>query len=160
MKYKWEKAPERMAKDIRMEAEGALQGHIIMNTMTLFLVIPISILFFWIFLDAESKGIKEITFGVIIPVITLYSFIGSFIIKIKSYYQVKKGEFMKLETEFVTYGPAGRYNTGLIVLVYVEDKLKEHNYKLIGIKPSNLKEGDTIVLLRTECDNDVFFAKK
>ena len=160
MKYKWEKAPERMAKDIRMEAEGALQGDIIMNTMTLFLVIPLSILFFCGCLRTEWKDIKEIIFGVVIPAITLYFCIVSFIIKIKSYYQAKKGKFMKLETEFVTYGPAGKYNTGLIVLVYVEDKLKEHNYKLIGIKPSNLKKGDTIVLLRTECDNDVFFAKK
>ena len=161
MKYKWEKAPERMAKDIRMEAEGALQGDIIMNTMTLFLVIPISILFFCGCLRTEWKDIKEITFGVIIPAIMLYFCIVSFIIKIKSYYQAKKGKFMKLETEFLRFaGGAGRYGTAIEVLLEKDGKLEEHNYKLIGIPLRNLQKGSKVTLLRTECDYDVFFAKK
>ena len=155
MKYQWEKAPERMAKDIKIQAEAALEGDIIMNTMGLLLIIGLIV-----YLIRVSKDIEAMMFALFLPAIMLFFFIVSFIVKIRSYYQAKKGQFMKLETEFITYGPAGKYNTGLIVLVYVEDKLKEHNYKLIGIKPSNLKEGDTIVLLRTECDYDVFFAKK
>ena len=155
MKYQWEKAPERMAKDIKIQAEAALEGDIIMNTMGLLLIIGLIV-----YLIRVSKDIEAMMFALFLPAIMLFFFIVSFIVKIRSYYQAKKGQFMKLETEFITYGPAGKYNTGLIVLVYVEDKLTKHNYKLIGIKPSNLKEGDTVVLLRTECDDDVFFAKK
>ena len=118
-------------------------------------------MFFWIFLESESKGIEEITFGVIIPVITLYFCIGSFIIKIKSYYQAKKGKFMKLETEFLRFaGGGGRYTTGVVVLIKTDSELMKRNYKLIGLKPTNLEKGSNITLLRTECDYDVFFAKK
>ena len=156
MKYQWEKAPERMAKDIIMEAEGALQGDIIMNTMTTLLIIAIMIYFYKV-----SKDIESIIFALFLPGITLFFMLLALIVKIKSYYQAKKGKFMKLETEFLKFaGGGGRYTIGVVVLIKTDNKLMKRNYKLIGIKPTNLEKGSKVTLLRTECDYDVFFAKE
>ena len=156
MKYQWEKAPERMAKDIRMEAEGALQGDIIMDTMGLLLVVGLIT-----YLVITSEEIESIIFVVFLLGIGLFFLIIAFVVKIRSYYQAKKGKFMKLETEFLRFaGGAGRYGTAIEVLIKKDGKLQEDNYKLIGIPLRNLQKGSKVTLLRTECDYDVFFAKE
>ena len=156
MKYQWEKAPERMAKDIRMEAEGALQGDIIMDTMGLLLVVGLIT-----YLVITSEEIESIIFVVFLLGIGLFFLIIAFVVKIRSYYQAKKGKFMKLETEFLRFaGGAGRYGTAIEVLIEKDGKLQEDNYKLIGIPLRNLQKGSKVTLLRTECDYDVFFAKE
>ena len=92
MKYQWEKAPERMAKDIKIQAEAALEGDIIMNTMTTLLIIAIMIYFYKV-----SKDIESIIFALFLPGIGLFFMLVALIVKIKSYYQAKKGKFMKLK---------------------------------------------------------------
>lgn len=164
MKYVWEKASENISMNIKIQAEKTLKDEIIVSIITILLGIAASIYLSSTFIPQESKEIASITksvaFGIIIPIVIVFFCMYSLVTKIKSYHQAKNGRFMELKTKFVKFGGGGgKYNIGVVVLIMKKGKVEQISYKLIGGMPTNLEEGTDIILLRTECDYDVFIAK-
>lgn len=165
-KYKWEEVSDDLAVEIEKNMKSGIISGLLFYLIALIASLPFCILCFY---DCVIMPIKSnnkisfisITFGIIIPLIII-AVIGSILIlKIRSYFQAGKHNFIKIETSFIRFSIIK--STIYIEFYIMTDKRLEQTkrtYYGSVIDGGALKENDRVILFSTKCDGDIFLVKR